>query len=210
MQIADCRIDLRGNMISDPAEISRLTSSPNMKDIYVAGNPFTKTHTASYRLSIFNYFRLTPGFIEDVSVDGSGPGVMERRHLNDRVFEKPPPPANLQRLQSPPPLHTRRDVEPSSAAPGAETQTIGRNALRKKSNRQRIVSLDGSRLNHDTPDKEDVGVGEADVVSVHTESSGDEYVRRLMTMREEAGPGWLNVLSQSGGLTGNGGIQEHH
>lgn len=194
-------------MISDPAEISRLTSSPNMKDIYVAGNPFTKTHASTYRVAIFNYFRETPGFIDDVSIDGSGPGMVERRHLHDRVFEKPPQ-TNLQRLQSPASLNSRRDNEPSVAAQGADSQTSGRNTLRKKSNRQRIISLDGARLSHDGVDnKEDLGVREADVAST---DSGDDYVRRLMTMREEAGPGWLNVLSQSGGLTGNGGIQEHH
>jgi hypothetical protein len=194
-------------MISDPAEISRLTSSPNMKDIYVAGNPFTKTHTSTYRIAIFNYFRETPGFIEDISIDGSGPGMVERRHLSDRVFEKPPPQLNVQRLQSPAPL-SRRAVEPSAAAQGVDTQTVGRNAPRKKPNRQRIVSLDGSHTNHDASDKEEVGVGETDVAT--TDGSSDEYVRRLVTMREEAGPSWLNVLSQSGGLTGSGGIQEHH
>jgi len=194
-------------MISDPAEISRLTSSPNMKEVYVAGNPFTQTHASTYRVAVFNYFRETPGFIEDISIDGCGPGVVERRHLRDRVFEKPPPPPDLPRLQSPAPLRSRRDVEPPASGPlGPDRQPVGRNTLRKKP-RQRIVSLDGSRSNHGAPKKDDVGTGETDAASTH---SSDEYVHRLVTMRDEAGPGWLNVLSQSGGLTGNGGIQDHH
>ena len=200
------RLDIRNNILLDPAEISRLTAAPNMQQIWVSGNPFTRTHAQSFRVSIFNYFRQTPGFTEDIQLDGSGPGMVERRHLIDRVFEKPPHPPQAQRLQSPAPLlHSRAVERDASRSPvrGQESQTIGRNARKKKANRQRIVSLDGTVTTMETGDKVETS-GEA-----RAEAGGEEYRRRLEALREEAGSGWLRVLSESGGLTENGGIQEN-
>ncbi|KAL2809238.1 hypothetical protein BJX63DRAFT_369103 [Aspergillus granulosus] len=80
------RLDLRDNKLSDPTEIARLTSLPEIREIWVAGNPFVKTHP-NYRVVIFNLFRRTPGYSEDVIIDGSGPGYTERKQLVDRVAE---------------------------------------------------------------------------------------------------------------------------
>ena len=190
-------------MILDVTEISRLTAAPNMQQIYVTGNPFTRTHAANYRISIFNFFRETPGFTEDIMIDGSLPGIVERRNVIDRVFEKPPPPPISQRLQYPPPLqHSRgyNDRDASSALPGHENQTPGRNTRKKKGNRQRIVTLDGSVTSGSTADNK----VDAPVVAGVGEIGGEEYRRRLEALREEAGAGWLRVLSESGGLTENG------
>lgn len=85
------RVDLRDNVLTDPTELARLTSAPNIAEIWVAHNPFTKTHP-SYRITIFNLFRSTPGYTEDIILDGSGPGMVERRGLIDRVAEPPNPP----------------------------------------------------------------------------------------------------------------------
>lgn len=85
------RVDLRDNALTDPTELARLTSTPNITEIWVAHNPFTKTHP-SYRITIFNLFRSTPGYTEDIILDGSGPGMVERRSLVDRVAEPPTPP----------------------------------------------------------------------------------------------------------------------
>jgi hypothetical protein len=192
-------LDIRGNMILDPTEISRLTAAPNMQHIYVTGNPFTRIHATTYRIAIFNFFRETPGFTEDIMIDGSLPGMVERRQLIDRVFEKPPPLPISQRLQSPAPLqHSRGTDRDATLAMGQENQTIGRNARKKKGNRQRIVSLEGSVMGGNADTKVDVpatGAGEV---------SGEEYRRRLEALREEAGAGWLRVLSESGGLSENG------
>lgn len=77
------RIDVRDNRLTDPAEIGRLTSSANMREIYVTGNPFTRTHS-NYRVHIFNLFRDTPGYTEDIRIDGSGPSYSERKQLKAR------------------------------------------------------------------------------------------------------------------------------
>ena len=39
-------------------------------------------------MTIFNLFRKTPGYAEDILIDTSGPGYSERRQLVDRVAEK--------------------------------------------------------------------------------------------------------------------------
>jgi hypothetical protein len=80
------RLDLRDNKLCDPTEIARLTGIPYIREIWVSGNPFTKTHSG-YRVVIFNLYRRTPGFSEDIVIDASGPGYSERKQLVDRVAE---------------------------------------------------------------------------------------------------------------------------
>ncbi|KAI9873723.1 MAG: hypothetical protein M1830_010675 [Pleopsidium flavum] len=80
------RLDLRDNKLFDPTEIARLTGIPDIHEIWVASNPFTRTH-GSYRITIFNLFRTTPGHREDVVIDSAGPGYSERKQLIDRMPE---------------------------------------------------------------------------------------------------------------------------
>lgn len=81
------RLDLRDNQLSDPTELARLTGIPDLREIWISGNPFTKTH-GNYRVTIFNLFRNAPGYTEDIIIDSSGPGYNERRQLVERVPEK--------------------------------------------------------------------------------------------------------------------------
>ena len=80
------RLDLRDNKLQDPTELARLTGIPNIHEIWVLRNPFVKSH-GSYRVQIFNLFRDTPGYSEDIMIDASAPGYSERRQLRDRVIE---------------------------------------------------------------------------------------------------------------------------
>jgi len=82
------RLDLRDNRMSDPTELARLTGIPDMREVWVLGNPFVKSHTA-YRVTIFNLFRQTPGYTEDILIDTYGPGYAERRSLVERAPERP-------------------------------------------------------------------------------------------------------------------------
>ncbi|KIL90958.1 hypothetical protein FAVG1_05654 [Fusarium avenaceum] len=84
------RLDLRDNRLVDPMELARLTGIPDIHEIWVEGNPFTRTHK-DYRITIFNLFRKTPGYTEDVVIDGSGPSYVERRSL----VERPPMPETI-------------------------------------------------------------------------------------------------------------------
>ncbi|KAI0442052.1 hypothetical protein F4803DRAFT_387820 [Xylaria telfairii] len=78
------RLDLRDNRLTDPMELARLTGIPDIREIWVEGNPFTRTHR-DYRITIFNLFRQTPGFTEDIIIDASGPTSAEKKYLVDRA-----------------------------------------------------------------------------------------------------------------------------
>lgn len=80
------RLDLRDNKLSDPTELARLTGLPEIREIWVSGNPFAKTHSG-YRVTIFNLFRRTPGYSEDILINGTGPGYTERKQLVERAAE---------------------------------------------------------------------------------------------------------------------------
>lgn len=92
------RLDLRDNRLTDPMELARLTGIPEIREIWVEGNPFTRSHR-DYRVTIFNLFRKTPGYTEDIIIDDAGPSYSERKYLVERVAEpaavpvvKPPVP----------------------------------------------------------------------------------------------------------------------
>ncbi|KAI1433596.1 hypothetical protein GGR50DRAFT_667881 [Xylaria sp. CBS 124048] len=78
------RLDLRDNRLIDPMELARLTGIPDIREIWVEGNPFVRTHR-NYRVTIFNLFRQTPGFTEDIVIDATGPTSAEKKYLVDRV-----------------------------------------------------------------------------------------------------------------------------
>jgi hypothetical protein len=82
------RVDFRDNKLTDPTELARLTCVPDLAEIYVYRNPFCKTHSA-YRTTIFNLFRKTPGYTDDVIIDSTGPTASEKKQLVDRVPEAP-------------------------------------------------------------------------------------------------------------------------
>ncbi|KHN99563.1 leucine Rich Repeat domain-containing protein [Metarhizium album ARSEF 1941] len=78
------RLDLRDNRLCDPLELARLTGIPDIREIWLDGNPFTRTHK-DYRVAIFNIFRSAPGCTEDIIIDGHGPSYSEKRLLTERA-----------------------------------------------------------------------------------------------------------------------------
>lgn len=78
------RLDLRDNRLTDPLELARLNGLPEIREVWVDGNPFTRTHK-DYRVTIFNIFRKAPGYSEDILIDGTGPTYTERRLLVERA-----------------------------------------------------------------------------------------------------------------------------
>ena len=103
----------------------------------------------------------------------------------------------MTRLTSPPPLHPHGNPRNASPSPVRDSQTMGRSTLKKKPARQRVVSLDEVRMSPG-PQSEHVSP------PVERDGATDEYRKRLEALREEAGNGWLKVLSESGGLAENG------
>ncbi|TAQ85380.1 hypothetical protein B7494_g6294 [Chlorociboria aeruginascens] len=154
------RLDLRDNKMIDPIELARLTGIPEFREIWIAGNPFTKTHSG-YRVSIFNLFRRTPGYTEDVIIDSYGPGYNERRQVVERVAEranvpvmKPAAPdyglspveVNKPIIEYPPvngPSVLRKE-RPIPSATTSEINTSGHSGRRKRTPKRRIVDLSTS------------------------------------------------------------------
>lgn len=150
------RLDLRDNRLHDPTELARLTGIPEIIDLYVLKNPFTRTHS-NYRVTIFNLFRSTPGHVEDITIDTLGPIYNEKRYLVDRV----PEPVN-QKPVIQPPHEDDEEASLNAHAAGPSVATLNRTpppdetlrhrrsasdigprstARRKKVPRRRIVEL---------------------------------------------------------------------
>ncbi|KAJ9622304.1 hypothetical protein H2203_006522 [Taxawa tesnikishii (nom. ined.)] len=148
------RIDLRDNKLTDPTELARLTGIPDIQDVYVLKNPFVRTHS-NYRITIFNLFRSTPGYTEDVVVDSSGPTYSERRSLVDRVPEsaavpvvRPPLEEDIKAPvvseQITPEQERQTDIHDTFRAPqaGRRASDYGTASQRRKRGpRRRIVEL---------------------------------------------------------------------
>ncbi|KAK5126705.1 hypothetical protein LTR85_009639 [Meristemomyces frigidus] len=104
------RVDLRDNKLYDPTELRRLTGALELVDLYVAKNPFTRSH-GDYRVVIFNAFRDTPGHQAQLTIDTLGPTYNEKRQLHDKAQEPSPVPV----VQPPP-----EDEETPEASAGAD------------------------------------------------------------------------------------------
>lgn len=151
------RLDLRDNRLRDPAEIARLTGIPEFREVFVGRNPLIKTHP-NYRVTIFNLFRGSPGYTEDILIDASGPGYSERRQLADRVqehvgipvvrpahdeedetalksFAKPEPPLEQDYFSKPQP-------------PMILAEEMNRSQRRRKAPRRRIVDISQPDADH--------------------------------------------------------------
>ena len=110
------RLDLRDNRLTDPMELARLTGIPEIREIYVEGNPFTRTHR-DYRITIFNLFRKTPGYTEDITIDATGPTYSEKRLLLERVAVPPPVPVVKPTPQETPAVDVTKPVVVHDAPP---------------------------------------------------------------------------------------------
>ncbi|KAI0339800.1 hypothetical protein BDW22DRAFT_1360816 [Trametopsis cervina] len=151
------RVDLRHNLIEESAEVGRLATLPNVTEVWIEGNPLTEIEEG-YRIRCFDLFWKEG---KTITLDGSPPGLYEKRHLTSSPPEqmasaRPAPPAApsppVVPVGSPPskahglsaPVQRSGGDSPATTATsqGASPQTtavIGRG--RKKKNK-RIVDLD--------------------------------------------------------------------
>ena len=153
-------LDVQDNKLSDPTEAARLTGIPNLRRIWVKHNRFTKKYP-NYRVTIFNLFRNTPGYTEDIVIDDYGPSYSERKALVDRVPEVERPSVTQHREEpssettSPIILHqAARHAAPASAQAEGMERSLARpeprtahselavtSAGRRRRPRKRIVDL---------------------------------------------------------------------
>ncbi|KAF2867111.1 hypothetical protein BDV95DRAFT_503235 [Massariosphaeria phaeospora] len=157
------RVDLRDNKLTDPTEVARLTGVPEITEIYVSRNPFCKSYS-NYRVTIFNLFRKTPGYPEDIVIDSTGPTSGERKQLIDRVPEpinvpimKPPHEDDLPRAPHVPPKvvkaidATADAVETPRRTTSLQRSKSGKSIYtgsqrRKKGPKRRVVELSQSEI----------------------------------------------------------------
>ena len=189
------RVDLRENRLTDPTELARLTELPLLREIYVSRNPFVKTHS-NYRVTIFNLFRSTPGYAEDIMIDGDGPGYSERKMLVDRAPERPnvpvvkpvpveefpiskPTRASVpERVSSQAARHGRKHTsEDPERTPRRSDSYAGSTHRRKKGPRRRVVELS---QNDGTPQ-----VPSDPVLSAPSQSSADSTYGSSTDRREK-------------------------
>lgn len=149
-------LDIRDNGLRDPMEAARLTSLPNLRKIYVKRNPFVKTYPG-YRVTMFNLFRSTPGYIEDIIVDESGPGYAEKKQLIDRApeFERKLAERSI-RIVDVPVVAEETETSLRRLAPAAEITSAS--SRRRRAPRRRIVDL----ASDDSPQR---GVSEPTVLT---------------------------------------------
>ncbi|PSS00971.1 hypothetical protein BD289DRAFT_285337 [Coniella lustricola] len=148
------RLDLRDNCLKDPVELARLTNIPEIREIWVEGNPFTKTHK-DYRITIFNLFRQSPGYTEDILIDMMGPTSSEKKYLIERTKEplpvpviKPPVPemkvVDVSKptivYDAPPKAAAARKERPSPQTVASEINTSSTRS-RRRAPKRRIVDL---------------------------------------------------------------------
>ncbi|KAK0323129.1 hypothetical protein LTR82_006060 [Friedmanniomyces endolithicus] len=150
------RVDLRDNKLYDPTEFRRLTAALELVDVYVAKNPFTRTHN-DYRTIIFNAFRDTPGHQTELTIDTLGPSNQEKIQLRDKAPEPTPvpvieaPPEEEQETEVETGAELRQELSFSKQRPLSDhfpahrrtTSDMGPHSLRqrKKGPRRRIVEL---------------------------------------------------------------------
>lgn len=145
------KIDLRDNRLVDPTELARLTRIPDMQQVFVHRNPFTRTHS-NHRITIFNLFRNSAGYTEDVIIDSNGPTYGEKKYLVDRPVETAPVARKLEEVSMPPatkpsqhPARPVRQLSQTKQGSGHDT------ASRRKAPRRRIVEL--SQSNPSSPEQ---------------------------------------------------------
>jgi hypothetical protein len=151
------RLDLRSNRLTDPTEMARLTSTPDIREIWVSGNPFTRSYSG-YRVTIFNLFRNAPGYSEDIIIDSAGPGYSERRQLLDRMpepalvpvikapaqeYKLPDPVTNINKPLPKPPLDNglHSDLTDRPKIQSSNSEISPSSYRRRKPPKRRIVEL---------------------------------------------------------------------
>ncbi|EXJ57189.1 hypothetical protein A1O7_07536 [Cladophialophora yegresii CBS 114405] len=193
------QLNIQDNKLADPMEMARLTCIPNLKRVWVKRNPFTKTHT-DYRTTTFNLFRSTPGYVEDIVIDESGPGYSERKQLVDRVpeVERQIAQPSIRIAEQAVIVHQGNSAQPSSSE---VAEVLTNTSRRKRAPRRRIVDLAHDETFARAPDEDMAATldHDADVIEHDTvRLSIDPAVLRSTTTEtlvEDVYDGFAEALS---------------
>ena len=132
-------LNVQDNSLTDPMEAARLNGLPNLRRIWVKHNPFTRAYPG-YRITIFNLFRSTPGYLQDLIIDDNGPGYSERKQLVERApeVERQPSQRSIRIAEGPVII---QDVESGSVTATDTSEHIPPSTRRRRPPRRRIVDL---------------------------------------------------------------------
>ncbi|GLB37129.1 putative leucine rich repeat [Lyophyllum shimeji] len=152
------RVDLRGNLIEESAEIGRLAVLPNIAEIWIEGNPLVELEEG-YRVVCFDYFWKEH---KTITLDGTPPSFYEKRNLTMSPPEQMSSSRPISTAYSPPVVavghhHPHQQAAAPSAPPVDKHPTppfsnaspslapIGAVGVGGKARRKvkRIVELDG-------------------------------------------------------------------
>ncbi|RCH83099.1 hypothetical protein CU098_004169 [Rhizopus stolonifer] len=199
------RLDVRDNRIEDAAEIGRLTSLPNIYDVWVEGNPFTKLQP-EYRVDIFSMFRNNDGGIE---LDGSKPSYLEKRRiLTDPHFKTnstplatvQPRPANEEvvhkvKTKTKPNKRVFRfgqnSIDPPNFATIAEPSKHVHRLAELENSVQQEVSANARRAPSVRSKR-----SKAPPLSEENAKSDGKLRKKIEAIKKEAGTEWLRVLQE--------------
>ena len=149
------RVDIRHNILDESAEVGRLALLPNIKEVWVEGNPLTEIEEG-HRIRCFDYF-WKEGRV--ITLDGAQPAFYEKRHLTEAIPEQMRSSRPTSTTLNSPPVIAVGNVQPEvkkssplisptpsipnsqKASPALGPSHVQHRGRRKKN--KRIVDLDG-------------------------------------------------------------------
>ncbi|KAI6040333.1 hypothetical protein EDC04DRAFT_2678591 [Pisolithus marmoratus] len=208
------KIDLRSNQIDESAEIGRLTTLPNIAEVWIEGNPLTEIED-NYRIACFNLFHKDG---KSITLDGSLPSLMERMNLAPLPPAQMSPPrtvatsspltAPIIGTPKPPTASGALDVG-SPSTPALSVPSAGGGGRHRKRKVKRIVDLDGQPLPSEarpatlpripSPLSHRPSLSDFELPDTTQDQmrEGQVYRARIEALRSDMGEGWLKVFSQS-------------
>lgn len=137
------RVDLRDNALSEPLDLAVMTRITRLRQLWVTGNPLCRTHSSSYRVTIYNLFRQDAGSSANVSgsdilLDDSLPGLLERRGLVEFATKAMAAPAQ-EPAPTPAPVLAAPSLGPTQSSAPVDLATVATQAGRRQ---RRVVHLD--------------------------------------------------------------------
>ncbi|KAF8264426.1 hypothetical protein EI94DRAFT_1738489 [Lactarius quietus] len=92
------RVDVRHNQLEESGEVGRLSSLPNITEVWVEGNPFTEIER-DYRVKCFDFFWREG---KSIHLDGTPAGYYERKSLTSPPPEQMNSTRAISKAHSPP------------------------------------------------------------------------------------------------------------
>ncbi|KAA1473980.1 hypothetical protein DENSPDRAFT_904200 [Dentipellis sp. KUC8613] len=111
------RVDVRHNLLEESSEIGRLSTLPNISEVWVDGNPFVE-YEESYRIKCFDFFWKEG---KSILLDGTPAGFYEKRNLTTSPPEQMTSSRPVSKVYSPPTVAVGAAAIPLPSSTGASS-----------------------------------------------------------------------------------------